>query len=339
MQDIGLINRETSKTFGGYFFGMCTLSIIYTLVSVITLRQNYYSTNSYGHQDELFTIIFETISNIIFKSFVDLQAIIYFIVTGSISFFYVYIGMQCARLIRYAIVEAFTIPNINIILYFLYIISNILRIAINIKWATSTKYYFYQRMCSVSNNNISSGVTYYSVYFMLEGCALLITNRCIFNSFLYIYTYKYTSDTDIINNLWVGITSCFCWYFLWITKQNNQKKWYMRIFFLVNIARFVFIYLTSGERRYILNTYYRDMTVSERMYSIVNSRTENKVNNRRLGLNIVDNLENFFVDLIFNIYFVWYSILLYKHPQSDCLFRVKARSSISNYRESDDQEV
>ncbi|KAH9387412.1 uncharacterized protein NEMAJ01_2308 [Nematocida major] len=323
------VQSNISKPFGAYFFIMCSASIVYTVISVVTMSHNYRTINAYEHDEELRTILLETICNIIFKTFTDVQVIVYFILNGSISFFYMHILLQIARLVRYGFVEGVTVPDSNITLYILYLLSNVMRIIISIMWSNSAKSHFYERWSTVSNHTVSSKYTYFTVYYMLEGCALLIINRFIFHGLLWIYTYKYTSRSDMLNTMWSGATSSICWYFLWAEKRHSQRKWFMYMFYSINILRFVVTYIASGERRYTLNTYYRGATVSERLLRIV-ERAKGKgfgpMRNR--FLNVLDNLEYFIIDILYNVYFVWYCVLLYMSRGERRPVMGKARYSI-----------
>ncbi|KAI5167152.1 hypothetical protein NEIRO03_1667 [Nematocida sp. AWRm78] len=332
---------QNVKPFEGYFFAMCTLSIVYTAFSSVALanKQQVVDPDVYD-MEELHGILFELIADIIFKGWLDIQATIYFIITGSFSFFYLYIVVKCIRLFRHTIIELSIMPQKNLLLLYIYIISSISSIIVSIKWMLRTKKYFYDQMCLASNNNISSSTTYYSIYYTLEGCTLLIINQSILNIFFYIYMYNYTSQGDLINNIITAIASCACWCFLWIDKHNTQKKWFIYGFISINLFRFISIYITSGERRYILNTYYRYITVSERFNTLINLSLPGSSHIRHIGYNVIDNLEILFVDVLFNFYFVRYCILLYKSQGRDLrTTRLKARMPIQEEPDNSSEEV
>ncbi|KAI5191120.1 hypothetical protein NEMIN01_1389 [Nematocida minor] len=319
----GLYEKKVyfNKSVVKYFFFTSFLNILYTIISVLSLRYNYTSIPANGNDAEFRFIIFDTMSQVIYKSFIDFQIIIYFVLKGTLSFFYVYIAILVARIIRYSFVEKITIPNMDMVLYVFYILSNILRIIISFQWVLRSRAYFYERYTQVCDSMISASINYYTIYYMLEGCSLLIINHCIFTVFMWIYSNQYSSFTQIANLFWTGVTACIGWYCLWIDKQYIQQKWFVWIFYLLNVIRVAVIYLRTGEIRLHLNIYYRDATDSEKLYKIITATEYTPETVRNLALNILDNLEYFIIGIIYNVSFLWYCVFLYrlngKNPRLD----------------------
>lgn len=307
--------RDVVLTSSVIQFFICTsiLNIVYLLPSTLTLHQNHGSIDlDKEGEKELNYIVFETVMSVIFKSFIDLQINIYFVLNGCLGFFYLFIAMLITRIIRYVIIEAYTIPSIDLFLYLFYIICNSLRIIISFLWIHVCRNYITRRNSQVCDNNISASITYYSVYYTLEGCSLIVINYCIYSVFLAVYEGPYISFSETINVFWTGVIACAGWYFLWIDKKYIQQKWFMCVFYLLNVIRVVVIYIRSGEIRIYLNIYYREATVSERLYRLLNPDKYHTNKARYLFLNFLDNSEYFIIGIVYNVYFIWYCIILYR---------------------------
>lgn len=312
-----------------FFVITSILNIVYLMPATLTMHQNAkIGLLDPDTQREVDYIIFETVLSVVFKSFIDLQINIYFVLNGCLGFFYLFLAMLFIRVVRYAYLEVYLFHRVDLFLYLFYILSNAARILISFLWTLRCRRYITRRNAQVCNNNISSSITYYNVYYILEGCSLVIINHSIYSVLMKIYNEEYTSLDETVNIFWTGVVACTGWYFLWLDKKHMEKKWFMWTFYLINIVRLIIIYGRTGEIRLYLNIYYREATVSERI-----DRIMHKISNlprvwRNVLLNFLDNMEYFVIGIVYNVYFVWYCVILYKIRRGGSVFTAQNRGRI-----------
>lgn len=284
------------------------LNFLYIFILIAITSNNYWSL-TFKPEKIVFAMTQEIAMNM-FYSLIDIQTLFYLMVSGTSSFFYVYVTQILCKHIQFVVFEGFVFNEYFTFLHILSSVCIILRIIVGVIWMRKIRLFLFKRTRAVLDGFVQNN-SYTGIYYMLQGCSLNLMAKGVFLMYFIISNRKKELQhiKDGINSGITAITAYFIWYMLWIEKRRMGRKKTVIFFIILNILRFFSIFAITGERRYIINIVVRGKSVIE---IFTHTYLPEKINSssRNYLMFAIDNLEKFFIDITYNIYFIRYCFIV-----------------------------
>ncbi|KAI5187890.1 hypothetical protein NEHOM01_2429, partial [Nematocida homosporus] len=241
------------------------INVIY--VTLVLIVSRVHLVESHVQTEDFQMVMSKECATIIFHAFIDVQNIFYLFLNGVISFFYLYLVQIFCKALRFLVLEIYIFKQgpYSLIVWG-YMILAFVKVVNGLFWIGQAKVFLYKRTYVNSEGSVQAS-SYYSVYYMLQGCSITLLTQSLFQLFFNLYLEPCSTKNQINAAVSAGITF-LSWHFLWLEKGYMKNKQTVYILNALNLCRFIFIFLISGERRYFLNLVHRGKTPLEKLQGI-----------------------------------------------------------------------